>query len=299
MAHHHHLGESLQRRALWQTGLLMTAALAVVLTFQACGDFHANNHAVHETALKSLSCDQKLGWAFETGMHKFLSRHCSACHSGHGTAPGNFADRAVGVAYADFAGLGYGTSFTKWELVKRNATDDLTNHQGVGGSHLAGSFFPASELWELGLQNYSQECEDRPLPQRTEEIFWVTEEEPGTYENRTLSLENLSGGLSLPGSELRFQTTITDTAPFAYVLRNLRMKNGDRPVRVQSVSVYLNGNLVPSATTFITVDVELEPGEEVSLTLEGASPLYVQAPPGLNPSEGTLALEFESIEFLD
>src|SRR5690606_3350103 len=131
-------------------------------------------------------------------------------------------------------------------------------------------------------------------------IRWVTETEPDTEEERVLSLDNLSGGMSIPGGELKFVTSFhTEGVPLTYKLTNLRMKNGDRRVRVKSLSVYHNGELAPTATSFTQVDRTLEPGEVVTLrTIGSPSPMVLEAPAGSNVSSDEISFYFELIEFL-
>lgn len=291
----------MRKQARWKTALLWLIFLIPVLIYNACGEFTANPKSVQEEVLASLSCEDKLAWAFQMGPHTFLSKTCNACHYSGGPAPGNFADRNVAVALSDFVGLGYGTTPTKWELIIRNATDNAVNHQGKGGEHNIPAFQPGRDLWELALDQYNAQCGGGlGGGYLTEAVLWVTQTAPNTNEERVIPLDNLSGDLSIPGGELKFTTSYQiEGVPLTYKLTNLRMKNGDRRVRVKSLSIYHNGVLATTATSFTQVDRTLEPGEELPLlTVANPSPMFFEGPAGSDITTDEISFHFELIEFL-
>ncbi len=274
------------RRKGWATRLTLgLAAACCIMLYQNCGaDFVPMNLDSASGAFFVCNNDQRSNFERTAYNRVLRTLACKECHRTGGIGTGVFADADLSLAYADFTTRGAAK-------IQQYAT---TDHQGAGS--------PANKTWvdaEFSKFTSCQEGGGATFQALTREklISAGTTDAIMTFDLDT----ELTQGPSPTGARLHFlirRSTAADASTI-YHLSRPSLQTTSRGVRIRSIKIRINGQLVTTFSTFSNVDRSINPntshltGTQLNGNLETATGL---TPASSTASEDRIQLEIGTLE---
>lgn len=226
----------------------------LILIFTGCSAF--NNHGSNPPLSLGLACEEDLRAIFQQTYQPFLVNNCNSCHSVGGPGRGSFADDDLDTAFDEFLLRGP-------DLVGERAVDP--NHRPpFSGPHLSDEEANLRTQWDsLSAQTSCQSVDaddndlsDDPLPEGGQ--FKTTEQVLSLDPSNQTLLWNLERDIVLPentsysGAQLSvdIQVMTSDTGETSYLFSQPILTAGDSALHIAFVEIYINGELINSASTF-------------------------------------------------
>jgi hypothetical protein len=273
------------RRTGWAARLILSLAAAFcVMFYQNCGaDFVPMNLDSASGAFFVCNNDHQSNFQ-RTVYNKVLrTLACKDCHRTGGAGTGVFADGDLALAYTDFTTRGIAK-------IQQYAT---TDHQGAGS--------PANKSWvdvEFNKFTSCQEGGGNSFQAMTTEKV-ISAGTTDTIMSFDLDTE-LTQGPSPTGARMYFlirRSTATDGSAI-YHLSRPSLQTTTRGIRIRSLKIRINGQLVTTFSTFSNVDRSINAntshlaGSQLNGNLETATGLMQAA----NVASDTIQFEIGTLE---
>ncbi len=266
-------------------------AVSVLLGFQNCGpDFIADSSLGSFSA--SSVCASNLEADFASSYHSFLKTNCSSCHTGAGPGNGAFANANLTTAFNAFLLAGN----SKIDMYAQNPS----HASGKTGPQNSAAIMAASASWTVSVNackdaganstsnissaTYLLRNKMMAAGATNKDITWILDADLSPPLSQT-------SGISLT---IAIRKSLNENGSTVYYLSNLRLTAGSRPVHIQSLMAYINGQRQSLASTFSRVDGNVTAGQTSMLS---TATMIIQAD-NATPTD-TLAFSINSLSVLN
>jgi hypothetical protein len=255
--------------------------------YQNCGvDFVPVNSSLE--SMGDFVCGSTLEAAFSKTYHPFLVSNCATCHSS--IQGPRFAIGDAATAFSEF-------NLTTQETLKIYAENP--NHgSGAGGTRHTAAIAVAEARFNSCKGGDDSGTVERVVTARTQPLRLNATATAALRSYETLDSQLELGATNLGGARLHFQVLInTGLSVPAYVITRPSLQTGTATVAVKSITIRINGQVVPAANAFNTVDRVINPntnplnGQTPNGNLSTGSAIFEF--PGANPISDTVQFEFE------
>lgn len=279
--------KNLRHRRGFATRLLIAITSAVcILLFQNCGADFVPMSDAELASLGNFVCGSSMEQNFGKTYQVFFTRAtCVSCHGS--TQSPKFALTDTSLAYAEF----------------NKTTQATVLSYATNPSHGGGAGGPKNSNAILNAQSQFNSCKSSGgttgvVTARTQPLTLGATATIAlkTYSDLDSQLE--LGATNLGGSKLHFQVRVDTTqAVPAYVIARPSLQTGTATVAVRTITIRINGVVIPAATAFTMVDKVINPntnplaGQTPNGNLSTGSAVFEY--PGANPATDTVQFEFE------
>lgn len=262
-------------------GLVALTAMTLV-GYQNCGnDFAATSARLSSYGVGSGTCESELIEPFKNSFQPLLTTNCRACHVPGGLGKGAFASPDASIAFQDFL-------FASADKIAFNATS-ASHAPGITGPTLQSQVDVAKQTWDTavadcksgvdGLDSGSGATVPKPMEATTanKTITW------------NLDTELASGAGAYGGAKFSIQVRMATNASgvTTYYLTNPTVTTGTSALQIGQLTVSINGQAQPLATTFSRLDAEVP--ANTSNSRLSASTMIIESP--VKPTD-TLKISF-------